>query len=296
MNRNDPSQLWRIRDIIRLIRRWTPILMLHEVLPDGPGPLPPFAISRSNLRRILQDFTARGYGPGTLDDVVYGWDQRPSHAGGQDRQGRTGLPGRRLVLTFDDGTCDFIDHALPVLEELGFTATLFIVAGKVGGKRDWSALPGQPPLAPVPLMDAVMLRQLRDRGFTIGSHTMSHPVLPATGDEQAQEEIARSKQVLADMLGQPVRWFAYPYLAATGQTEELVRLAGYEGACGGANRTHQRYYLNRIDATLYSLPQLRLRCNGLFHITRQLVRQLRYRHTTGTPQAISMRANHAGSG
>jgi peptidoglycan/xylan/chitin deacetylase (PgdA/CDA1 family) len=85
-----------------------------------------------------------------------------------------------------------------------------------------------------------------------------------------------SRQTLSDLLGRPVRWFAYPYLAANNLTRTLVSDAGYEGACGGPNQKHSRFYLSRIDASYYTIPQLRLRCNGLFHITRQAIRQVRY--------------------
>ena len=36
------------------------------------------------------------------------------------------LPAKSLVITFDDGTADFWDHARPALAEVGFTATLFV--------------------------------------------------------------------------------------------------------------------------------------------------------------------------
>src|SRR6476659_17432 len=101
------------------LRHWTPILMLHEVLPDDQAPLPPYAITRAGLRAILADFTRRGYTSGTLDEV------RAPHR------------PKRLVLTFDDGTADFLEHALPILEEFKFSATLCIVADFVGKQRTW---------------------------------------------------------------------------------------------------------------------------------------------------------------
>jgi peptidoglycan/xylan/chitin deacetylase (PgdA/CDA1 family) len=242
------------------IRGWTPILMLHEVLPDSTAALPPYAITRSTLRAILQDFTRRGYTFGTLDDVV----------------GRPSAGARRLVLTFDDGTADFIEHALPVLQEFHFSATLFIVAGLIGGQRHWQGGPGGTPMSPVPLMGAADLRALAAQGFTIGSHTMSHADLPALPPAEAAAEITQSRAVLSDLLGQPVDWFAYPYVRATAATRALTQAAGYRGAVGGANQPHQRYYLNRLEVGIFSLPQLRWRTNGLYHFTRHTYRQLRY--------------------
>src|SRR5690242_1557658 len=100
-------------------RRWTPILLLHEVLPDSTSPLPPCAITRAAFRALLEDFSRRGYVSGTLDDLVAGPAQPKSNT------------SKRLIITFDDGTCDFLEHALPVLTEFQFSATLFIVAGMI---------------------------------------------------------------------------------------------------------------------------------------------------------------------
>jgi peptidoglycan/xylan/chitin deacetylase (PgdA/CDA1 family) len=257
------------RRTLRLAWNWTPILMFHEVLPDGTDPLPPYSATQSQLRAILRDFVAHGYEAGTLDDVLAG---QGLGAGGNGARGR----GNRVVLTFDDGTHDFVDNALPVLQELGFTATLFIVAGMVGGRREWKVLPGQPELTPVPLLDAGELRALHADGFTIGSHTMTHPLLTGLGREEAQRELSESRRVLSEIIGAPVDWFAYPYLGASAETKRLVQEAGYRGACGGPNQPHSRYYLNRIDGPGYSLSELRLRSLGWYHMARQVVRGLRY--------------------
>src|SRR4028118_458385 len=47
--------------------------------------------------------------------------------------GARGLVG----LTFDDGYEDFLSSALPTLERLGFSATVFFVAGMLGGQNTW---------------------------------------------------------------------------------------------------------------------------------------------------------------
>jgi peptidoglycan/xylan/chitin deacetylase (PgdA/CDA1 family) len=241
--------------LIRRITRWVPVLCFHEVLPDSTHLLPPYAISQSGLRAVLDDFTGRGYTSGALDEVV----------GGAPR-GK-----KRLVLTFDDGTCDFLEHALPVLQEFNFSATLFIVAGLVGKTRKWA---GNSELTPVPLMGADELRSLHAQGFAIGSHTLTHPNLPRISPAEARRELAESKDILSDMIGEQMRWFAYPYVAADYTTRAMVREAGYVGALGGYNRPHELYYLNRIDGTVFTVPQLRLRTNGLVHLARETARKV----------------------
>src|SRR5258708_24187488 len=47
--------------------------------------------------------------------------------------------GRGLVgLTFDDGYQDFVTYAMPVLQRYGFTATAFVLAGRLGGHDVWN--------------------------------------------------------------------------------------------------------------------------------------------------------------
>ena len=48
------------------------------------------------------------------------------------------LPARALCITFDDGYADNHDHALPVLQAHGLSATFFIATGFVDGGRMWN--------------------------------------------------------------------------------------------------------------------------------------------------------------
>ena len=52
------------------------------------------------------------------------------------REGR--LPARALCITFDDGYADNHDHALPVLQAYGLSATFFIATGFIDGGRMWN--------------------------------------------------------------------------------------------------------------------------------------------------------------
>ncbi len=83
--------------------------------------------------------------------------------------------GKGLVgLTFDDGYADFAEYALPVLRRYGFTATVFVIAGRMGGDNVWD------PAGPrKPLLDADQVRALAEAGVEIGSHGLMHVSLPA---------------------------------------------------------------------------------------------------------------------
>lgn len=79
------------------------------------------------------------------------------------------------------------------------------------------------------------LIQLADGNLVeIGSHTVSHPMLSAIPVVAQVEEICRSKSYLEDLVGHPIRSFAYPFGGRshyTSQTMTAVRDAGFESAC-----------------------------------------------------------------
>lgn len=142
---------------------------------------------------------------------------------------------RRFVLTFDDGCRSVFEHAAPVLEQLGFRAIQFLVAGQIGGTNAWDVAEGE---VPVPLMNQDEVNRWLAAGHEIGSHTISHPRLTRVSRAQQEEEVRSSKLRLEDSFGVPVRHFCYPYGDFDERIAELVAEAGYETACtlmGGVN-------------------------------------------------------------
>src|SRR5487761_889000 len=96
--------------------------------------------------------------------------------------------GRDLVgLTFDDGYADFTDQVLPVLKRYGFTATVFVIAGRLGGENGWDE---QGPRKQ--LMTARQVRQAADAGIEIGSHGLRHVSLPGAAGPALTAEIENS--------------------------------------------------------------------------------------------------------
>jgi peptidoglycan/xylan/chitin deacetylase (PgdA/CDA1 family) len=65
----------------------------------------------------------------------------------------------------------------------------------------------------------------------IGSHTVTHPFLSVLPESVQQNEVWRSKSLLEESIGQPVRSFAYPYGNYTKETVAIVREAGFDCAC-----------------------------------------------------------------
>jgi peptidoglycan/xylan/chitin deacetylase (PgdA/CDA1 family) len=110
-------------------------------------------------------------------------------------------------------------------------------------------------------------------GHEIGSHTASHANLGAVGIDQARDELIRSRRVLMEQLGQPVRWFAYPYGGPHHLRPEyvpLIRETGYDGglsAFGGFVRPGIDDQVLPREAVPYfkSLLHLEMHLSGCLH-------------------------------
>jgi peptidoglycan/xylan/chitin deacetylase (PgdA/CDA1 family) len=131
--------------------------------------------------------------------------------------GVTPLPPKAVVITFDDGLISQFTKAFPVLVRHGFTATFFVVTKSVG----------QGPA----LMSWDQLRELRDAGMTIGSHTRTHPFLTqVVGERHMVSELSGSSDDIERELGTAPQYLAYPYGDLSARVMGLVQAAGYRSA------------------------------------------------------------------
>ncbi len=133
----------------------------------------------------------------------------------------TGLVG----VTFDDAYEDFLDAAVPTLEKLGFSATVFVVAGMLGNENTWEH--GGGPRPHLKLLGADGVREVSKRGMEIGSHTVTHPRLAGLDSETLIREVEDSRQMLGEVVNAPIEGFSYPYGAVDGPAVRAARKAGY---------------------------------------------------------------------
>lgn len=147
------------------------------------------------------------------------------------------LPGKPVVITFDDGYEDNLLTALPIMEKYGMRATVFVIPGAVGqpGYLSWE-----------------QIRTLHSRGTEIGSHTLSHVALTEITQTEKEREAAESKAVIERETGGRVEFLAYPYGKFDPVMFEVLQKSGYVGACSGiAGR-------NRPGDNLYSLKRVNI--------------------------------------
>jgi peptidoglycan/xylan/chitin deacetylase (PgdA/CDA1 family) len=139
---------------------------------------------------------------------------------------------RTLAVTFDDALVSVLRLALPVLRELDVRATVFAPTGFVdaGGPFAWPGVDrwlGTEHESELAGMSWDELAQLRDEGWEIGSHAVSHPRLSALDDARLAAELRDSKEAIAGRLGE-CRSVAYPYSDVDARVVEAARAAGYE--------------------------------------------------------------------
>ena len=137
----------------------------------------------------------------------------------------TGDAGGLVGLTFDDGYEDFLSTALPTLEPLGFSATVFVVAGKLGEENTWEHRGG--PTIRLRLLEADGIREVSERGMEVGSHSVTHPRLSGLDPETLVHEVGDSRQMLGEVVGTPVEGFSYPYGDLDDPAVQAARSAGY---------------------------------------------------------------------
>jgi peptidoglycan/xylan/chitin deacetylase (PgdA/CDA1 family) len=135
--------------------------------------------------------------------------------------------GHGVVLTFDDGDRSFADFAQPVLARYNFPSAVFVVSALVGKPAEWFAGDGR---ATPTIMDAETIRQLRGKKVTFGPHTLSHPRLSRISSEQISQEVELSKLQMEQLLGEPMKFFCYPYGDYDERVLAAVKQAGFRGA------------------------------------------------------------------
>src|SRR5690242_12534039 len=107
---------------------YLPILTYHRLLEEPPTKqVDPkrISVSRDQFRTHLRWLKRLGYQTLGLPDYIH----RLRHA--------RGVPSRSFAITFDDGYEEVLTLGLPVLQEMGYTATVFAVAGQMGGSNRW---------------------------------------------------------------------------------------------------------------------------------------------------------------
>ena len=179
------------------------------------------AISETDLRRQLAYLKSRGYVGLTISEA-------------ERRRMEGSLPRRCVVVTFDDGYASTL-RAVPILAEVGYPGTVFVVTSFVdsGQPLTWPGI--EQWLDPETIGELRSLswreaEQLVAGGWEVASHTVTHPLLTRATDQQLSNELAESREAIERQLGRCTA-VAYPYGLADRRVAEAARQAGYDVGC-----------------------------------------------------------------
>ena len=216
--------------------RLGPLILCYHAVASGW--LDSSAVSQDVLAAQLRLLARRGYVGLTF-------------AESERRRDEGTLPKRCVVVTFDDGYASVL-RAKPVLELLGFPATVFVVTHFVDseelltwpGVDHWLQTQYAHEMRPLTWEE---LESLRDSGWEIGSHTVTHPTLKALGDEELRRELRESRRAIQSRIGSCLT-LAYPYGVAGERVADAVEEAGYVAACSlsFSHRINDRYRRARV--------------------------------------------------
>lgn len=148
------------------------------------------------------------------------------------------LPENPTVITFDDGDIGQYENAFPILKKFGYTATFYIITDAIGDSS---------------YMTWDMLKELRDSGMTIGSHTTTHPNVTGLWQYGLGVELLGSKNVLEKELGEPVLYFAYPGGSYSKFATDNVKEYGYLNA---VTTSHAAFHDIRTKDDFYTLKRI----------------------------------------
>ena len=202
-----------------------PVLCYHQIrratAADGADALP-YIVSPAVLSRQMRALADAGYHTVTGDQLV-------AHVA----RGAP-LPAKPVLLTFDDASAGQFTDALPILSRHDFVATFFVMT-VVLDKPGW--------------LTRGQVRALDRAGMTIGAHTWDHSPVPEYAAADWRKQIEEPTRELSDLVGHPIRLFAYPFGSWDPAAIPQLWKAGLQAAFQLADpldRQHPLWNLRRI--------------------------------------------------
>ena len=224
-----------------------PILMYHAV-EDTPRPpkYKHFYVLADEFAGQMRMLKRAGYTPISFPLLAAA------------RAGTAALPSKPVLLTFDDGYANLKTNVAPLMEQLGFAYTVFLVSERVGKTNDWVAPEGYDPTPLLSWDDIAEMQKSRLPSFE--AHTATHPKLGSLSPEGVRRELAESKEALEQKLQAPISVLCYPYGDVNDTVVSLAEETGYTQAVttefGRARPADNSLRLPRIS--VYHVPPFSL--------------------------------------
>jgi peptidoglycan/xylan/chitin deacetylase (PgdA/CDA1 family) len=211
---------------------WVPILMYHYIsVPPADADVyrKDLSVSPEHFREQMQWLKDNGYQTISLTHLVYalniGWPK---------------LPEKPIILTFDDGYVDNYEQAFPILKEMEFSGTFFILTDVTDRTE-----PGY--------MTWDMIKEMNVAGMDIEVHGREHLEMNGRDESWLEFHLLGPAQTLEANLGYKPRFLAYPAGKYDAKTIEIAHKEGYWAALTTLNGAHH------TKTNLFELERLRIR-------------------------------------
>lgn len=148
-----------------------------------------------------------------------------------------------IICTFDDGYENVYRNALPCMEKLGFTATVYVCPDLIGLDNSWNHRDD----VNRKHLNQEMLLQLVEAGWEIGSHGLSHMNMMRLSEHELDECLAKSKKQL-EKYG-TITSFCYPYGIFNPFIKEKVKKYysnAFSVTVGGCSYVNDPYQITRL--------------------------------------------------
>lgn len=181
-----------------------PVFAYHRF---GDSRYPSTNISSDVFESQLKYLADNHYTVLTLGEAVAKWKAGKS------------LPDKAVILTIDDGYLSFYKNGWPLLKKYGYSATIFVQTGTIGGSD---------------FMSWQQIKEMQKAGIEIGNHSHDHAqFLNLDGKDRMaafRKDLAQASDQFQEHLGSKPTLYCYPYGEWTSDMEQVLRDAGFEAA------------------------------------------------------------------
>lgn len=204
------------------VTRTAAVLMYHRLVDEASPD--PYDVNRADFERHLETLAGAGFCATSLEKGF----------------GPLAQPGRKVVVTFDDGNASDADVALPILNRWGFSATFFVTTGNIGAGSRW--------------LDWEKVNALRGAGMEIGAHGHSHRFLVELPAEKLREEMEASRSLIEHFAGRAPESMSCPGGRFDASTIRAASAAGFRSIC-----TSEPRHANDEDLLRGVVPRFQVR-------------------------------------
>lgn len=196
-----------------------PILLYHNFCSGTDARADNFTVTFDNFKEQMEYLQKNGFVAVSLEKFFaeqeyWRLEEKAKDEGrGTRDEGRLRDTRKKVILTFDDGDASNYFFAMPLLKELGFTATFFVTINEIGkhNKVDWS-----------------MVYDLVQNGMGVGSHGLVHTFLTAQNNYTLLNELLMSKQILEKYTRKRVDFLSIPQGFYNNRVLAIVKNIGFK--------------------------------------------------------------------